>query len=170
MAAVHTIGYEGTTIDRFVATLVAADINTLVDVRAVAISRKKGFSKNALRTALNEAGIEYLHLVDLGDPKEGRLAARAGKYDRFRKIFSTHLNSKPARAAMTTLNGVVVGSNACLMCFECDPAGCHRNIIAEELARNGILIVHLHPDSGNNHVRGKHLSSGNHHQGCPTRQ
>ena len=48
MSVVYTIGYESTDIDRFVTTLKTAGIERVADVRTVALSRKKGFSKKAL--------------------------------------------------------------------------------------------------------------------------
>jgi len=169
MTTVYTIGYEGTDIKRFVATLVAAKIEVLADVRAVPISRKKGFSKNALREALQKAGISYLHFVQLGDPKPGRVAAHAGKYDVFRKIYTKHLNTAAAQTALTELNAAVRRSNTCLMCFERDPKGCHRNIISEQLAEDGILTFHLYGDSPTRYVRNRELlPSNNSHQSRPT--
>jgi uncharacterized protein (DUF488 family) len=46
MTTLYTIGYEGTDIDRFVATLKAVGVQLLADVRALPLSRKRGFSKN----------------------------------------------------------------------------------------------------------------------------
>src|SRR5690606_1075350 len=80
MSVVYTIGYEGTDINRFVATLKAAAVKRVADVRAVALSRKKGFSKKSLSARLEAEGIEYLHFIDLGDPKPGREAAKAGLF------------------------------------------------------------------------------------------
>lgn len=91
MKTVYTIGYEGTDIERFVKTLTAVGIEAVADVRAVPLSRKKGFSKNALQEHLEKAGIKYLAMQQLGDPKEGREAAKAGDYDRFRSIYSGHV-------------------------------------------------------------------------------
>jgi hypothetical protein len=76
VSVVYTIGYEGTDIDRVVATLRTVGVTMLADVRAVAVSRKKGFSKNGLRERLEAEGNTYVHLVELGDPKLGRDAAR----------------------------------------------------------------------------------------------
>ena len=78
MPLIYTIGYEGTDIERFVATLKIVGIKHLADVRAVAVSRKKGFSKSALSARLDAEGIQYFHFIELGDPKPGRDAARAG--------------------------------------------------------------------------------------------
>jgi len=79
---VLTIGYERATPSTLVAALRAAGVQTLVDVRALANSRKPGFAKGALSAALQEAGIGYLHLRALGTPAEGRAAVRAGHMQR----------------------------------------------------------------------------------------
>lgn len=62
MKTVYTIGYEGTDIERFVKTLTAVGVEAVADVRAVPLSRKKGFSKNSLREHLESAGIKYLSM------------------------------------------------------------------------------------------------------------
>ncbi|TGW07799.1 DUF488 domain-containing protein, partial [Mesorhizobium sp. M2D.F.Ca.ET.145.01.1.1] len=128
MSVVYTIGYEGTDIERFVATLKAVGIERLADVRAVALSRKKGFSKKALSTRLEAEGIEYLHFIDLGDPKPGRDAARAGFFDKFRAIYSAHLDSDDAQSSLRELVVVAGEKPTCLLCFERDPVTCHRSI------------------------------------------
>lgn len=100
MNTIYTIGYEGTDIDRFVATLKAARIEMLVDVRALALSRKKGFSKKGLAARLDRDGVAYLHLVELGNPKVGRDAARAGQLAEWRHIYDQHLQGDGATGAM----------------------------------------------------------------------
>lgn len=78
MKSLMTIGYEGSTIDDFVATLEVARVRVLVDVRAVTVSRKKGFSKNGLAARLEKHGIRYVHAKDLGDPsRDARQQGRA---------------------------------------------------------------------------------------------
>lgn len=96
MSELLTIGYEGATPQGFDATLTAARVELVVDVRAVAASRRQGFAKSALSDRLAHAGIRYIHLRELGDPKPGREAARAGRWAEFRAIFSAHLNTPDA--------------------------------------------------------------------------
>lgn len=96
-STLRTIGYEGATLEGFLAALRRSRVSLLIDVRAVAVSRRKGFSKTALAAALAEAGIGYLHLRDLGDPKPGREAARAGRMSEFRAIYSAHLRGAVAQ-------------------------------------------------------------------------
>ncbi len=147
MTTVFTIGYEGTDIDGFIAALQASAIDTLLDVRAVALSRKRGFSKKALAERCGAEGIEYLHLAELGDPKTGRDAARAGRYDEFRQIYCAHLADAASVAAVERLVELVSTGSACLMCFERDPLTCHRSLIGERLKWRGFSMTHLSGDS-----------------------
>jgi uncharacterized protein (DUF488 family) len=147
MSTVYTIGYEGTDIERFVQTLKAVGIQVLADVRAVAISRKKGFSKTALRNRLAAEGIGYVHFNALGDPKPGREAARAGKYDVFEKIYGKHLATAAAQEALRQLEFAVQDKATCLLCFERDPNLCHRSIVTKALRADGNEIFDLYGGS-----------------------
>jgi len=142
-----TIGYEGTSLAAFLSTLVDAGVELLVDVRAVASSRRPGFSKTALAANLSEAGIEYLQLRGLGTPADGRAAARAGRHDELRRIYAEHLATPEAQAQLETLIGVVrSGRHACLLCYEANPDHCHRTLVAQGVAvQLPVELVHLHP-------------------------
>src|SRR6201988_3484684 len=98
-----TIGYEQTPPQAVLDELQNAGVKLLVDVRAVASSRRPGFSKSQLAAGLDERGIGYVHLRGLGTPKEGRLAARAGDYDRLEKIFAKHLKTTQAKEELDEL-------------------------------------------------------------------
>lgn len=141
-----TIGYEGADPDRLASALRGAGVATLADVRAVALSRKRGFSKSALTAHLADAGIGYAHLRALGTPAAGRAAARAGDTATMRRIFCDEvLDTAEGGAALADLAGRASGEGAplCLFCFERDPAGCHRRVLAERLAARGIAVVDL---------------------------
>lgn len=157
MSVIYTVGYEGTDIDRFVATLKTVGVHCLADVRAVPISRKKGFSKKKLAWRLADEGIQYLHFQSLGDPKPGRDAARAGHYDLFRAIYDAHLDSDDAQASLRELMVVAGEMSTCLLCFERDPATCHRSVIAEEmLRRRRFEVFDLYGDDPERYVRNSH--------------
>ncbi len=130
---IATIGYEKASLSDFVKTLEVCEIDILVDVRDRAQSRRPGFSKTALSAAVNEVGIDYVHYKALGDPKEGREAARAGKFDLFQKIFLEVLSTNEAQEALFEVKELAKNSNICLMCYERDQRECHRKIIAERL-------------------------------------
>jgi uncharacterized protein (DUF488 family) len=143
-----TIGYQGATPDSFLRVLKSARIELLVDIRAVASSRRPGFSKSKLSANVEEVGIDYLHLRALGTPADGRAAARSGKHAEMRKIFLAHMATDEARDALDDLAEIVrSGRRVALLCFEADPLHCHRNIVAEMLAKKlNVEIVHLMPE------------------------
>lgn len=143
MTVVFTIGYEGAEIAAFIAELHAAGIDTIADVRALPLSRKKGFSKRALKDHLEINGIRYRHLPKLGDPKAGRDAARAGRYAEFRRIYGAHLELDETRESLSELARIVRSGTTCLMCFERDPAVCHRTMVLEWLVRDGVKGMNL---------------------------
>jgi uncharacterized protein (DUF488 family) len=140
-----TIGYEQTPAKSVLDELEQAGVKLLVDVRAVASSRRPGFSKNQLAAGLDERGISYLHLRGLGTPKEGRLAARAGQYDTLQKIYTKHLKTPQAREELDELSALVKKSGpVCILCYERDHLHCHRRWIAEIIEeRDGVKIDNL---------------------------
>ena len=143
-----TIGYEQAVQSRVIDELTRAKVDILIDVRAVAASRKPGFSKNQLTAGLDEKGIAYLHLQKLGTPKEGREAARAGHMDKLFRIYSRHLKTQGAQAEMDELTELAKsGKRVCLLCFERNPEQCHRQWIAQEIEeRTGAAVHHLAAD------------------------
>jgi uncharacterized protein (DUF488 family) len=140
----QTIGYEGTTIDAVLTRLRAAEVALLIDVRAVAASRKPGFSKRQLAAGLDAAGIGYVHLQGLGTPKPGRDAVRAGHPERMVPIFMAHMQGDRAQAELAQAIGLARGTRACLLCFERDHTTCHRRLVAEMItAQTGQEVAHL---------------------------
>ena len=150
MKALFTIGYEQSTATAFFDAVTQAKVGLLVDVRAVAASRRPGFSKRQLAAGLDQHGVGYVHLQKLGTPKEGRLAARSGHADDMLRIFEQHLAKPEAQHELEELTALAKASLArsgrplCLLCYERDPANCHRQRLADELhARLGIKVEHL---------------------------
>ena len=128
-----TIGYEAAPQARVIETLKAAGIEVLIDVRAVAASRRAGFSKTLLAASLNDAGIEYVHLRDLGTPKEGRIAARHGRIAEMRAIFEAHLAEPAAQVQLARAIEIAKARRTALLCYEADHRGCHRSIVVERM-------------------------------------
>lgn len=131
---IHTIGYEGAPQAEVIARLKAAGVDLLVDVRAVAASRRAGFSKTVLRASLASEDIDYLHLRALGTPKAGRDAARKGRVAEMRDIYADHLQEPDAQLQFEQLKTAARSRKAALICFEAGHAGCHRAVLAERLA------------------------------------
>jgi uncharacterized protein (DUF488 family) len=129
----YTIGYEGKTLDEFLGELAAAGVESVLDVRAVAASRRPGFSKTALSNALAERGIGYRHFRALGTPSEGRAAARAGKVAEMRRIYAGQLETPEAGLQMEQAVEAAAEKPSALLCFEAEAAGCHRRMLAERM-------------------------------------
>ena len=140
-----TIGYEQTPAKAVLDELAQAGVKLLVDVRAVASSRRPGFSKTQLAAGLDERGIAYLHLRGLGTPREGREAARSGKYDVLEKIYTKHLKTVQAKEELDELSALVKKSGpVCILCYERDHQHCHRRWIAEIIEdRDRVKIENL---------------------------
>src|SRR6185437_10922457 len=125
-----TIGYEKETQGAVIARLQAAGVEVLIDVRAVAASRRAGFSKTLLSASLNEAGIGYVHLRQLGTPKPGRDAARKGRVAEMHEIFRAHMSEPAAQLELAKATEIARDKKAALLCYEADAAACHRSILA----------------------------------------
>ena len=144
MTKLFTIGYEGKTPDEFLGELERAGVELLIDVRAVAASRRPGFSKTALANSVRERGIDYLHLRPLGTPAAGREAARKGRTAEMREIYAGQLETIEAGVAMEQLLAAAAEKRAALLCYEADAAGCHRTMLAERMiARTPFEVVDL---------------------------
>ena len=145
MKRLFTIGYEQATSPAVTAELQRAGVGLVVDTRAVAASRRPGFSKRQLAAGLEKAGIGYLHLQKPGTPKEGRDAARSGNLAKLFDIYERHLATPDAREQLDELTAIVTsGRPVCLLCYERDVAHCHRKRIAELVCeRTGIDVKHL---------------------------
>jgi len=131
MQTLFTIGYEKAKPDAVLSELKRAKIDLLVDTRAVAASRRPGFSKRQLAAALDEAGIAYIHLQKLGTPAQGRQAARAGDFEALWRIYDKHSKTAEAQDALGELLALIKsGKRVCLLCYERDPNECHRSRIA----------------------------------------
>ncbi|WP_269715575.1 DUF488 domain-containing protein [Caulobacter sp. NIBR2454] len=144
MHPIFTVGYQSDTQGGMIQRLKAGGVKRVIDVRAVASSRKAGFSKSLLAASLNEAGIEYVHLKPLGTPKPGRDAARAGRIDEMREIFETHMEETASQLALNHAEKLVAEKPSALLCYEDQACDCHRAIVADKLkARLKCEVVDL---------------------------
>ena len=133
MIPLATIGYEQATVGDVLGRLRAAGVEVVVYVRALAASRRPGFSKTMLAANLAEAGVDYVHLRQLGTPSAGRTAARAGRVAEMHAIFEKHLEEPAAQLELLRAAEIAAARKAALLCYEADARGCHRTIVAERL-------------------------------------
>lgn len=141
-----TIGYEKASQEEVLRALRDHGVGVLIDVRDLPLSRRAGFSKRQLAAGVSEAGMSYVHLKGLGTPKEGRVAAHGGDFDRFWAIVEDKLATPEAEHDLQRAAEIAKSAPACLLCFEASPHVCHRARVAEELhKRFGFTVEHLHP-------------------------
>jgi uncharacterized protein (DUF488 family) len=137
---IFTIGYEGATVPEFLAALHDAGVERVIDVRALPLSRRPGFSKSPLRAALEEAGIEYVHLKALGTPAEGRTAARAGRHADLERIYAGQLELAEAIAQSAQMLFLAGEKPSALLCMEREPAHCHRTLLLNAVAPDAEVV------------------------------
>ncbi len=136
----YTFGYEGFAIDDFISRLDEINIKTIVDVRELPLSRKRGFSKKSFADSLALAGIGYMHMPALGCPKhvrnEYKLDQNWAKY-----TSSFHAYLKTQNTSLRELAKISRATSACLVCFEADFNMCHRTYVARAATKFGALSV-----------------------------
>lgn len=128
---IFTIGYEATTMAEFLAALTRAGVQRVIDVRALPLSRRPGFSKSSLAASLREAGIDYVHLKQLGTPKRGRDAAKKGDVATLRDVYDIQLGLPEAQAQAAQMRTLAAEKPSALLCYERDPCHCHRTLLLE---------------------------------------
>ena len=140
--ALYLIGYEKAGLAEFLATLGAAGVATVVDVRDLPLSRRAGFSKRQLQAAVEAAGMRYVHLRALGTPPEGRAANKRRHWERFWKIVDDKLATAEAEHALQELAAIAAEAPTCLVCYEADWRICHRRRVGEILGRRHGFTLH----------------------------
>jgi uncharacterized protein (DUF488 family) len=141
--SIYTIGYEGLDMHGFLALLRTGNVETVVDIRELPLSRKSGFSKNGLRETLNLHGFEYLHVPELGCPKPIREQYRSdGNWSRYKEGFLRHLATQDN--VVSEVSAMATATTCALLCFEADYRYCHRSMVADAMAYiQGLQVEHL---------------------------
>ena len=141
---IFTIGYEATTMGDFLAALQGAGVGRVIDVRALPLSRRPGFSKNVLAASLKEVGIDYVHLKHLGTPKPGRDAAKRGDVATLRAVYDAQLGLPEAHAEAARMRALAQEKPSALLCFEREPGHCHRTLLLQAEGE-GAEVIDLFP-------------------------
>lgn len=144
MTTIWTIGYEGATVSELLAALQRAGVERVIDVRALPLSRRPGFSKTGLAAELANAGIDYVHLKALGTPKPGRDAAKKGDHATLEQVYAGQLALPEAQAAAAKMRALAEEKRSALLCFEHDPHMCHRTLLLAAEGE-GARVIDLTP-------------------------
>ncbi len=137
------IGYEKIDVEELFDMLETAGVHCLVDVRNLPRSRRAFYNKDVLQRKLNDLSeahgykIEYISITALGNPPENR-KGHCGSPEAT-AAYRSHVLTQ--EAALDELQGIIGRCRTALMCYEADPACCHRSelavIIAERYGLTG---------------------------------
>ena len=140
---IYTIGHSTRTLDAFTLLLRQNGIARLADIRRFPGSRRHPhFAREALAQSLPQAGIDYIHLEDLGGRRKavGDSPNAALRNEQFR-AYADHMTSPAFRAAVETL--LDSDKRTAYMCAEAVPWRCHRNLLSDEIVRRGVRVAHI---------------------------
>jgi uncharacterized protein (DUF488 family) len=140
---IFTIGYEAVTMADFLTALKTAGVERIIDVRALPLSRRPGFSKSSLAASLFDAGIGYVHLKALGTPKRGRDAAKKGDVATLREVYAEQLDVPEAQVQAAQMLELAAEMPSALLCYERDPCHCHRTLLLDAVGE-GAEVVNLY--------------------------
>ena len=133
---IFTIGYEGATMEAFLVALRTAGVEQILDVRALPLSRRPGFSKSSLAASLAEVGIHYVHLQALGTPKRGRDTAKKGDVATLEAVYADQLELPEAQAQAARMLDLAREKPSALLCYEREPAHCHRRLLLKAVGQD----------------------------------
>jgi uncharacterized protein (DUF488 family) len=130
MATAVSIGYERRSVAEIVSILQARQVHVLLDVRAVAFSHRPEYRKGSLQRALAEAGIEYVHLAEAGNPYRDQ----KGDIERCLASYRQHLARNPM-IRETVTEAIKEAASVGVLCYEREHGHCHRSVLLELIAR-----------------------------------
>nr|WP_295668541.1 DUF488 domain-containing protein [Sphingomonas sp.] len=137
---IFTIGYEAVTMADFLTALKTAGVERIIDVRALPLSRRPGFSKSSLAASLFDAGIGYVHLKALGTPKRGRDAAKKGDVATLREVYAEQLDVPEAQVQAAQMLELAAEMPSALLCYERDPCHCHRTLLLDAVGEEAEVV------------------------------
>lgn len=140
---VFTIGYEKASFQDFLRTLHRDKITLLIDIRAIAWSRRPEFAQDNLSKSLAAQNISYRHMKALGNPAKIRDAADENQKP-YPEIFLEHLATDTAQNALNEVRRLTAVAVPCLLCYERDPNRCHRSLVTATLGSD-IKVIDLIP-------------------------
>jgi uncharacterized protein (DUF488 family) len=134
-----TVGYTGRKTHELLATLQANGVRTLIDVRQTPISMyRPELSKGNLRQLVDSNGMIYVHMPNLGVPRDIRAKAiESGTRAVIWEWYDRHVVEPYLRMNLHAFLNAVEHPVA-LMCVELDPAECHRHRLFLALERLGL--------------------------------
>lgn len=142
---IYTIGHSTHTLEDFLSMLYSFKIQTLVDIRRFPSSRKfPQFDKENLKIALEEAGINYIHLIDLGGRRKVKKGSKNSRWNNtsFRG-YADYMETREFENAIVELEQIAVKKSTVYMCSEAVWWRCHRSMVSDYLKAKGWIVLHI---------------------------
>lgn len=145
MTTICTIGHSTRPIEEFVELLAAQSVTRLVDIRTVPKSRHNPqYWGDALATSLEESGIGYTYLQELGGLRKGR---EDSPNDAWRnasfQAYADHMLSEEFHSGLEQLMGLAEAEPTAIMCAEAVPWRCHRRLVADALVVRDFTVLEI---------------------------
>jgi len=145
MPHIFTIGHSTRPIDQFLSLLKENGVARLIDIRTIPRSRfNPQFNQKSLSESAPQAGIEYIHLEELGGLRHPRKDSpnKEWKNDGFRG-FADYMQTPEFSAAIVKLIDLASQKTTSIMCAEAVPWRCHRSLVSDALLVRSIIPTHI---------------------------
>lgn len=142
---IYTIGHSTHPITEFLEMLHSFDIKLIADVRKLPGSRKyPQFDQENLKVSLEESGIEYVHMIDLGGRRKVKKDSKNTRWnnDSFRG-YADYMETKAFENAVTQLEQLAIKKSVAIMCAEAVWWRCHRSMVSDYLKAKGWNVEHI---------------------------
>ncbi|MET3113458.1 uncharacterized protein (DUF488 family) [Pedobacter sp. CG_S7] len=142
---IYTIGHSTHSIDVFLDMLKSFDIKILADIRRLPGSRKfPQFDKEYLKIALKEAGIEYIHLADLGGRRKAKKDSKNNRWNNASfKGYADYMETNEFENAVENLQNIALKQTTAYMCSEAVWWRCHRSMVSDYLKAKDWQVFHI---------------------------
>lgn len=139
---IASIGYQGSSIDKFLERLIQGKVHRVVDVRRNPFSMKYPFSKSRLSDILSKVNIGYSHFPQLGISKDRRRGLSSySDYQALFRQYSTEIGD--SNPYIDELFHLAEKEMIAIMCYEKDPRFCHRGVITDILIKRGLRVMDI---------------------------
>lgn len=137
-----TMGHSTRTLVEPIRLLQLHAVTRVVDVRTVPRSRHNPqFNKDSLASALNKAGLAYVHIPELGGLRHAkRDSLNVGWRNASFRGFADYMQTLEFERSLKELIRLSNRDRIALMCAEAVPWRCHRSLIADVLLVRGIRV------------------------------
>ncbi|MDP4221420.1 MAG: DUF488 domain-containing protein [Bacteroidota bacterium] len=145
MKIIWTIGHSTRSLEEFIGMLRSFDIELLVDIRSYPGSRRyPHFGKEALALSLPAAGIEYIHLGELGGRRKARPDSQntAWRNEAFRG-YADYMETAEFKKGIEHMEDLALQKRTVYMCSEAVWWRCHRALVSDYLKDRKWKVIHI---------------------------